>query len=208
MKKLSVISFIALFTLVAVISCGDHKKPGKIYMPDMAYSRAYETYSENDIFPDKQTNRTPVEGTITRDQLLPFSIAKDQGSDTTNHGKARFVKNPLPPLNADEKKEAERLYLIYCGICHGAKLDGNGPLWKGGEGPFPAAPKDLTDPVIGNQGDGQIYYTIVYGKNKMGSYASQLNDKQRWMVVHYIKDKLGKSSAAAEPVATDSTAKQ
>jgi len=47
----------------------------------------------------------------------------------------------------------------------------------------------------------------VYGKNKMGSYASQLNDKQRWMVVHYIKDKLGKSATAA-PAAADSTAKK
>ena len=46
-------------------------------MPDMAYSRAYETYSENDIFPDKQTNRTPVAGTISRDQLPPFPIAED-----------------------------------------------------------------------------------------------------------------------------------
>lgn len=207
MKKLSVISCFAFLMIVTVVSCDSNKEPGKIYMPDMAYSRAYETYSENDIFPDKQTNRTPVEGTITRDQLLPFSIAKDEGSDTINHGKARFIKNPLPPLDSAQKKEAERLYLIYCGICHGAKLDGNGPLWKGGEGPYPAAPKDLTDPVIGNQGDGQIYYTIVYGKNKMGSYASQLNDKQRWMVVHYIKDKLGKSATAA-PAAADSTAKK
>lgn len=208
MKKLSVISFIAFIVVTVVVSCSsDHKAPGKTYMPDMAYSRAYETYSENDIFPDKQTNRTPVEGTITRDQLLPFPLAKDEGSDTTNHGKARFIKNPLPALDSAQKKEAERLYLIYCGICHGAKLDGNGPLWKGGEGPYPAAPKDLTDPAIVNQGDGQIYYTIVYGKNKMGSYASQLNDKQRWMVVHYIKDKLGKPAGAA-PAATDSTAKK
>jgi mono/diheme cytochrome c family protein len=209
MKKLSLISILFFLVLVSIISCDDKTKPGKIYMPDMAYSRAYETYSENDLFPDKQTNRTPVSGTISRDQLLPFYIAKDQGSDTTNHGKARFIANPLPALDSAQRKEAERLYLIYCGICHGAKLDGNGPLWKGGDGPFPAAPKDLTDPAIANQGDGQIYYTITYGKNKMGSYASQLSDKQRWMVVHYIKDKLAKPApAAAAPATADSSAKK
>lgn len=205
MKKLSVISILAVSGMLAVVSCGDHKKPGKIYMPDMAYSRAYETYSVNPLFEDHQTNRTPVAGTVTRDQVLPFRIEKDAAGDTLNFGKARFVANPLPALNEVDKKEAERLYLIYCGICHGAKLDGNGPLWKGGDGPFPAAPKDLTDPVIGNQGDGQIYYTITYGKNKMGSYASQLSNKQRWMIVHYIKDKLGKSTTAA-PAAADSSA--
>lgn len=206
MKKISVISFLVVAITLAVVSCGDNKKPGKTYMPDMAYSRAYETYSENPLFEDGQTNRTPVSGTITRDEILPFRIEKDAtGGDTTNFGKARFVNNPLPALNEADKKEAERLYLIYCGICHGAKLDGNGPLWKGGDGPYPAAPKDLTDPVIGNQGDGQIYYTITYGKNKMGSYASQLSNKQRWMIVHYIKDKLGKSTTAA-PAAADSSA--
>jgi len=202
MKKISVISSVVLAITVAAASCSDSSKPGKVYMPDMAYSRAYETYSENDIFPDKQTNRTPVAGTISRDQLPPFPIAEDAPGDTTNHGKARFIANPLPALNADQMKEAERLYLVYCGICHGPKLDGNGPLWKGGDGPFPAAPKNLTDPEIVSLGDGQLYYTMTYGKNKMGSYASQLSDKQRWMVVHYIKSKTG--SPAAAP---DSTAK-
>lgn len=207
MKKISVISLLAVTVMLAVMSCGDNKNPGKVYMPDMAYSRAYETYSENHLFEDKQTNRTPVSGTISRDELLPFRITQDAAGDTTNFAKARFVNNPLPALDSADKKEAERLYLIYCGICHGSKLDGNGPLWKGGDGPYPAAPKDLTDPVIGNQGDGQIFYTITYGKNKMGSYASQLDSKQRWMVVHYIKEKLGKSStAAATPAAADSTA--
>lgn len=176
-------------------------------MPDMAYSRAYETYSENDIFPDKQTNRTPVAGTISRDQLPPFPIAEDAPGDTTNHGKARFIANPLPALDSANMKEAERLYLVYCGICHGSKLDGNGPLWKGGDGPFPAAPKNLTDPEIVAQGDGQLYYTMTYGKNKMGSYASQLSDKQRWMVVHYIREKIGGSTPAPAPAA-DNTTKQ
>ena len=36
-----------------------------------------------------------------------------------------------------------RLYLVNCGICHGEKLDGNGPLYKGGEGPFPLNPRTL-----------------------------------------------------------------
>ncbi len=198
MKKLTVISFVAMAVIMTAISCGDKKKPGKIYMPDMAYSRAYETYSENPLFEDNQTNRTPVAGTIAKGQQLPFRIAEDTPGDTTNFGKARFISNPLPPLNDADKAEAERLYLIYCGICHGAKLDGNGPLWNNGDGAYPAAPKDLTDPVVANQGDGQLFYTITYGKNKMGSYASQLNIKQRWMVVHYMKDKLGKSNAPAD----------
>jgi len=32
-----------------------------------------------------------------------------------------------------------------------------------------------------------MYYTIMYGKNAMGSYASQLDVHQRWLVIAYIK---------------------
>jgi hypothetical protein len=35
--------------------------------------------------------------------------------------------------------------------------------------------------------DGQMFYSITYGKNAMGSYASQITDRQRWMIIHYIK---------------------
>ena len=205
MKKIPVISCAFMVAVMAVASCSN-KKPGINYMPDMAYSRAYETNSENDIFPDKQTNRTPVAGTITRDQLLPFRIEKDGGSDTTNFAKARTVQNPLPALNEADMKESERLYLIYCGICHGTKLDGNGPLWKDGDGPFPAAPKNLLDPTIVSQGDGQIFYTITYGKNMMGSYASQLDPKQRWMVIDYIREKQGVKKTATTTEADSSSA--
>ena len=183
MKKIPVISCAFMVAVMAVASCSN-KKPGINYMPDMAYSRAYETNSENDIFPDKQTNRTPVAGTITRDQLLPFRIEKDGGSDTTNFAKARTVQNPLPALNEADMKEAERLYLIYCGICHGTKLD----------------------PTIVSQGDGQIFYTITYGKNMMGSYASQLDPKQRWMVIDYIREKQGVKKTATTTAADSSSA--
>jgi mono/diheme cytochrome c family protein len=208
MKKIPVIACAFIAVVMAVASCSNNKKPGAVYMPDMGHSRAYETNSENDIFPDKQTNRTPVAGTITREQLLPFRIEKDAAGDTSNFARARTVQNPLPALNEADLKEAERLYLVYCGICHGSKLDGNGPLWKDGDGPYPAAPKNLLDPTIVSQGDGQIFYTITYGKNKMGSYASQLNPKQRWMVIDYIREKQGlKRGATAAPAESSNAAK-
>ncbi|MCO5236927.1 MAG: cytochrome c [Chitinophagaceae bacterium] len=202
MKKIPVITGILLSLIMAAASCSNnHKKPGAVYMPDMAYSRAYETNSENDIFPDRQTNRTPVPGTITRDQLLPFRIAKDAPGDTSNFAKAGKVHNPLPLQNEAQMKEAERLYLVYCGICHGTKLDGNGPLWSDGDGPFPAAPKNLLDASIVSQGDGQLFYTITYGKNMMGSYASELNPEQRWMVIDYIREKQGLKRTASTGLA-------
>ena len=60
-----------------------------------------------------------------------------------------------------------------------------------------------------------MFYSVAYGKNMMGSYASQLSRKQRWMVIKYIKLKQAASKASAAPApaaaaapAKDSTAKK
>lgn len=211
MNKLSIIA--VLSSAAVIVSCSDIKrKPGKIYMPDMAYSRAYETYADHSNLAEKNIHYTamPVAGTIARGEEMPFHIAKDQPGDTTQYYASRVVKNPYDSLSADETKEAVRLYDINCGICHGAKLDGNGPLWKEGNGPYPAAPKNLIgDPIVSVMPEGQMFYSVTYGKNLMGSYASQLNRKQRWMVIKYIKNKqIAAKASAAAPAAADATAKK
>lgn len=217
MKKLSIIGFLAAG--VAVIGCSDVKrKPGTVYMPDMGYSRAYETYAQRDS--NKFTtdvndaedkifyNNLPVAGTIARGEDMPFPLAKDKPGDTANYVASKQIPNPEPALSAAELKETERLYLINCGICHGAKLDGNGPLYKDGKGPFPAKPKNLvSDPTTVNMPDGQMFYSIAYGRNLMGSYASQLTRKQRWQIIHYIKGKQAAAGAGGSSTA-DSTAKK
>jgi mono/diheme cytochrome c family protein len=207
MKKLTIITLAATSIMVIAMSCGDVKRtPGKDYMPDMRQSRAYETYSVSPIFKDGQTNREPVAGTVKRGDVYPFHVAKDAMGDTANYYASRAVKNPLPALSAVDMKEAERLYLINCAICHGSKLDGNGPLYNGGDGPYPAKPATLVgDAKYENMPEGQMYYSTTYGKNLMGSYASQLQPKERWMVITYIKSKQ-KPVAAAVAVAPVSAA--
>ena len=180
--------------IVFAVGCSDVKRtPGKVYMPDMAYSRAYETYSPNPLFADGQTNREPVAGTVKRGEDYPVHMEMDKVGDTANYYASRSVDNPIDSLTAEESKEAERIYLINCGICHGAKLDGNGPLWKDGDGPYPSKPASLVgDAKYESMPEGQMFYSLTYGKNLMGSYASQLTPKQRWQVIRYIKDKQGK----------------
>lgn len=206
MKKISIIAVLVL--AVAVWSCSDvRRSPGKVYMPDMAYSRAYETYAPIDTLARQGIfyNRMPVAGTIKRGELLPFTIPVDKPGDSTNYVASRAVANPLPALNATQFKEAERLYLVNCGICHGAKLDGNGPLYNGGNGPYAAAPANLVgNDVYKRMPDGQMFYSVTYGKGQMGSYASQLSTTQRWMVIHYIKAKQNGEEAPAGDAAAAS----
>jgi mono/diheme cytochrome c family protein len=207
MKKASIIVSVAL--VMIVISCGDKKEPNAVYMPDMAYSRAVETYSSLDTLKAQgiNYNAIPVKGTVKRGELLPFNIEKDKDGDSTNYSLSRQVANPLPALNPEQLKEGERLYLVNCGICHGTGLDGNGPLYNGGNGPYAAAPKNL---ITLDMPDGQMFYSITYGKGQMGSYASQLSTTQRWMVIHYIRSKQNppKAAAATPAAGADSTAKK
>ncbi len=195
-----------LAAVLVLVSCSDVKRqPGSVYMPDMAYSRAYESYADYSNLAEKKINYAgkPVEGTIARGEDLPFHIPMDAAGDTSNYTASKAVQNPITTLTEVEKKEAERLYLINCGICHGANLNGNGPLYKGGDGPYPAKPATLVgDAKYEAMPDGQMFYSLTYGKNLMGSYASQLSRKQRWMVIKYIKDKQQEGKAAAAETAT------
>ena len=210
MKKISIASLIIIAVTLAA-SCSDvQRDPGRVYMPDMAYSRAYETYATTDeqiaelLKKGIHFSNTPVAGTIKRGEMLPFLLLKDSVGSTTNYDASKLVRNPLTSMDT---VEAQRLYLVNCGICHGTKLDGNGPLYNEGNGPFPAAPANFVSGKADylNMPEGQMFYSATYGKNKMGSYASQLNTEQRWMVVAYIKSKQPKPKAAA-PAASASAA--
>ncbi|MBX2932461.1 MAG: cytochrome c [Chitinophagaceae bacterium] len=194
MKKLSFIVCFAITIIVVSCSSSIKRSPNNAYMPDMAYSRAYETYADHSNLQKEGINytNTPVAGTIARGEEFPFPYTHDAIGDTTNYSASRAAKNPFDSLSAADFKEVERLYLVNCGICHGKDLDGNGPLWKDGSGPYPAAPKNL---MTLHMPDGQMFYSITYGKGQMGSYASQLNRKERWQVITYIKEKQKEQAA-------------
>ena len=208
MKRKVTISQVVTIAFVAVVmlSCNRvRRSPGRAYMPDMTYSRAYETYyTSTEQLKQKGINYdgTPVSGTIARGDMLfiyPFK------NDSVGYAQSGTVHNPLV-VDSINMTEAERLYLVNCGICHGPKLDGNGPLWKGGDGPYPVAPKNLMGDDMKVLPEGTMFHSVTYGKGQMGSYASQLNVKQRWEVIAYIKKMQNGAAAKLATVTTDSTA--
>lgn len=204
MKKIWIIT--GCLALIGILAGCDNTRrdSGRAYMPDMTYSRAYETYSSTENL--KQAginyNSRPVEGAIARGDEFAYTLK----NDSTGYAQSASVKSPLDPAKVD-MTEAERLYLVNCGICHGAKLDGNGPLWKGGDGPYPAAPRNLiSDPIGLNMAEGTMFHSVTYGRNLMGGYASQLNTLQRWQVIAYIKMKQGGATTTTTVAVADSTA--
>ena len=210
MKYTRIITIAVVAT--ALFSCNKvRRSPGRAYMPDMYYSRAYETYASTENLQKKGVNYTalPVTGTFARNDML---FTYPYKNDSTGYANSASVVNPLPPLDAKQYLESARLFLVNCGICHGEKLDGNGPLWNNGAGPFPSAPKNLLSPDLKKMAEGTMFHSITYGKNAMGSYASQLTTEQRWMIIHYIKEKQaatgGVDSTANKTTATADTTKK
>jgi mono/diheme cytochrome c family protein len=174
-----------LFMMIVLVSCNrrqDH--PGHIYYPDMTYSQAYETYSENPVFESGRTMRDPVEGTVTRD-MVPFGYTKDQ---RVLAGKELI--NPFEPTqeNVDRGKE---MYGIYCLICHGELGDGQGHLFTSGKYPFPI--RSLLTEQVQNVPDGEIYHVITVGFGVMGAHGAQIKPEDRWRIVNYVKQELGKT---------------
>lgn len=197
MKRFKIlIGCILIIAFAAILNgCDNKREPGKIYMPDMAYSRAYEAYAPNDL-KEEGINYVPwpVEGTLRRGDLYPFTLP----NDSNGYQMSGSVQDPLPPLDTVQMAEAQRLFNINCAICHGAKIDAQGPLSTGGKIPAVA---NLTLPQYVEMPVGTMFHSITYGKGNMGSYASQLTRRQRWMVIQYVK-----SVQSGKEVMTDSTA--
>ena len=189
MKRITYLTAIVIATIIVTVSsCDNKRQPGKTYMPDMAYSRAYETYAVNDsvkFTTDMLSaghkifyNSLPVSGTVKRGELFPYTVPNDSNGLMNL---SNLVKNPLPPLSKPDSLEAARLFNINCAVCHGAKAEANGPVAAkigGVKSIITASP---------GYSDGRLFFILAYGQGNMGSYASQLDKKQRWMIVQYIR---------------------
>ena len=206
MKRILILSALIVATSLFMVSCDSKRQPGKIYMPDMAYSRAFESYAERDstVFTTHPAeagskifyNNIPPAGTIKRGEEFPFSVVPvvNNGGVDSNAliNLSAQVKNPLGPLSSKDSAEASRLFNINCAVCHGAKAENNGPL-----SPKVGGVKSIVAASPGYS-DGRIFYVMTYGQNNMGSYASQLDRKQRWMIVQYIRTLEPKTVAVAD----------
>jgi mono/diheme cytochrome c family protein len=195
-KKYLVVGSMALVAMSFFASCGsmDPNSPGVEYMPDMYRSPSWET---NSLTANKNgdtmiCNRLPVAGTIARG-FMPYAYT----NDTTGYGMAgRTLHNPLP--NTPEIVEQGKvIYGKFCVHCHGAAGKGDGKVGLKLPGPPPAYDgaqlKDLPE--------GKMFHTITFGKNLMGSHASQLSVEDRWKVIRYVQTLQGKKAAPVETAA-------
>lgn len=211
MKRITYIAAILGLGTALISGCGRTKDdPGSVYMPDMNYSRTIESYAHRDslVFTSNPAerggdkiffNEMPPAGTVKRGDLDAYTLPHD----SVGYKNSASVKNPLDTvvLTKAQLTEAARLFDINCSICHGAKGTGNGPIAD-----KIGAVANLTLPKYVSMADGTMFHSITYGLNNMGSYASQLNRHDRWLMVKYIRNTIQGGAKAATATA-DTTAK-
>lgn len=241
-KAISTKLLVLAFGIGALTSCiSDKDSPGLDYMPDMYRSPAIEPYVDYGWIKErtdveltmKQSAMHPPVGTVPYkgdiedlEIYLPYqrkvsSFAYKTHSLEARHGwkladdafgeysEAAEDVNPVK-LSADNEEEifekGEKLYTINCAHCHGATGDGQGPMVQSGA--YAGVP-DYKNLKIA---DGQMFYSIYYGRNMMGAHAQFLNNYEIWTVIHYINklqdgnygaSAYNKKVAAAEATSTE-----
>jgi len=129
------------------------------------YSQAKsESWDRSNFFPDGQSMRLPVAGTVPRDEP------------------SRPVPQPAAITEAMVERGHER-YNIFCTPCHGRAGDGQGIIVQRG---FPQPP-DFASPEMRRISAQTIYDTITYGRGAMYSHADRVGPTDRWAIASYIR---------------------
>ncbi len=217
MKKLRNTIFYLLTIVSSVLffaACtSDPDSSGYEYMPDMYRSPSIEAYvdygeirgRENKDLKTKLSALTPPRNTIpfcgtdsTEVRLmLPnlrkanFAFRESHGlfeTDVSRNDEYLLAANDINPYkitsanSASIMSKGKELFTAMCQHCHGEKGDGNGPMVTSGA--YVGVPNYAT---LTGLSDGQIYYSIYYGKNMMGAHNSLVSKKEIWTLVHYVR---------------------
>jgi len=169
---------------VVVLGTRGHtfRKPPVYIFPDMDRQPKLRPQEPNRFFASGISSQLPVPGTIARGdpyEDTPVNTGKKPG--TTN-----YVDTIPIPVTAELMARGQERFNIYCAACHGQAGDGKGTPTKFGM----AVIADLHDSKarkVPQQSDGEIFYTITYGKNLMQPYGPQIPINDRWAIIAYLR---------------------
>lgn len=181
-RRISVKILILLFTGMILWSCDRQKSMrGYDFIPDMVYSRAYDTYSKNPNFKDSMTMRVPVSGTVPRG-FTPFRYTIDSAS---RKRAGLELVNPFLPTE-EVLGRGKLIFTTFCIGCHGASGKGDGQLYISGL--YPLKPREISGVPTSKLMDGEIFHTITLGFGSMMAHGAQVRTEDRWKLVLYVRE--------------------
>ncbi len=145
---------------------------------DMQDQPKYRPQRPSDFFADGRSERQPVEGTIARG-ALDEDTAFYEGKDEAGKDIETF------PIAVDKAviQRGQQRYDIYCSPCHGRIGNGLGMIVRRGFKQPPSYHIDrLRDAPVGH-----FYDVISNGYGAMLNYAAQVQPRDRWAIIAYIR---------------------
>ena len=85
-------------------------------------------------------------------------------------------------------KSGEKLYGIYCAVCHGADGKSKTPVAD----KLDVRPFDLTAESARELADGEIFVKMLTSDTVMPSYRNELTDREAWQITAYVRRLQGK----------------
>jgi mono/diheme cytochrome c family protein len=130
-----------------------------------------------DVFGERPTGlMEPQPGTVAVGET-PYPYAQNEA----DRAGAELV-NPLAPTPA-VLAHGKFVYENVCVTCHGPKGAGDGHVTA----LFPKPPSLMTQKVR-DWPDGQLFHRPARGQNSMPSHARQVDARDAWSAVHYIRE--------------------
>ena len=164
---------------------------------DMQDQPKYKSQRPSEFFADGRSDRPELDGTIARGQLN-LDAAYYDGKDASGKDIEAF------PLNVDKAliERGQNRYDIYCTPCHGALGNGMGMIVQRG---FKQPPSYHID-RLRNAAVGHFYDVITNGYGAMLNYAQQIQVRDRWAIIAYIRALQYSQNASVNDVPTEARA--
>jgi|WetSurMetagenome_2_1015567.scaffolds.fasta_scaffold469622_2 mono/diheme cytochrome c family protein len=144
-----------------------------------------------DVFLARPTGlMEPQAGTVALGQV-PYPYAQNEA----DRAGAELV-NPLEPT-PEVIAHGKFVFENVCITCHGPKGAGDGHVTA----LFPKPPSLMTQKVR-DWPDGQLFHRPMRGQNSMPSHARQVDAKDVWSVIHYIRQMQKTEPVAPPPAAS------
>jgi mono/diheme cytochrome c family protein len=91
-------------------------------------------------------------------------------------------KNPFAPTQ-ESIAAGQKIYSKTCAMCHGKTGDADGPAVI----ELNIHPAKLSDPKMGMESDGSLFWKITTGKKPMPAFGKRISETDRWHLVNYIR---------------------